>query len=86
MQVRRCKAGFDRASENLAAAPCQSRDAERAWPLLVYNVVHHVLVHHMDVVNLSLSLIKCRGLAPAVLQPAGADGSVPGGSEKEEGR
>ena len=37
--------GFDRAFRNLGAAPCQGPDAEGAWPLLLCNVVHYVLVN-----------------------------------------
>lgn len=38
------EAGFDRASRNLGAGPCQGLDAEGSCPLILCNVVHDVLV------------------------------------------
>ena len=65
------QSGFERAFRNPEAAPCQGLDAQGAWPPAL-----------MQCSTLSTGrLTKCRWLPPAVLQPAGAEGSTPWGSE-----
>lgn len=47
--------GFDEAFRSLGAAHCQGPDAVGAWPLLLCNVVHYVLVHSMKGTGRGLS-------------------------------